>query len=86
MRGQIGKARFKSLDLTKGEGHEHPDIKENTQYFAKIYGKFWQGTFNREWYGWNFNGWVNHLQYDKPGTNRSDWEEIWEILEPNKEE
>ena len=28
-----------------------------------------------------FNGWYNHLQFDAPGTNSSDWQQIWEIKE-----
>lgn len=76
------------LDLTKGEGHKHPDIKtDGRQYLVALTGcnntgtRFYAGSFTKEWYGLNFTGWVNHLQYDKPGTNCSRYERIWEIID-----
>lgn len=73
--------KLKELDLTKGEGHNHPDIDINKTYLCKIDGNYFAGTFNIQWYGLNFNGWWCGLQYDKPGTNSSSWERIWEIIE-----
>jgi hypothetical protein len=73
--------KLKRIDLRKGDGHEHPDIKiGKTRYLAKIGNDFWCGTFNRQWYGLNFHGWYGRsLQYDKPGTNSSSWTDLWEL-------
>ena len=65
------------LDLTKGAGHEHPDIVIGLNYLCKINGQWWFGQFNRQWYGLNFNGRFDAgTQYDKPGTNASEWQRI----------
>lgn len=71
------KPKLITLDLTKCTHKEsgysdHPDIKENTPYLAKIGGQFFAG---------DFNGWIGHsgLQLDKPGTNASEWEGLWEL-------
>jgi len=78
----VRKPKLVPLDLRKGEGHEHPDIKtDGTQYLCEI-GKGWYaGGFNRQWYGLNFDGWAwNSLQYDKPGTNASNWKQVFEMV------
>lgn len=64
------------IDLTKGEGHNHPDIIIGEKYICKINNCWYMGTFDKQWYGLNFNGWLNHLQYDKPHTNASKWQRI----------
>jgi hypothetical protein len=71
------------LDLTKGEKHFHPDIKtDGTGYMCMIGGRWFYGNFDMQWYGLNFNGWINPyagLQYDKPGWNASRWERVIEV-------
>tara|TARA_Y100000310_G_C20496252_1_gene721669 strand:+ start:201 stop:632 length:432 start_codon:yes stop_codon:yes gene_type:complete len=42
---------------------------------------YYAGTFHTQWYGLSFHGWRGTtLQYDKPGYNSSDWEELYEIM------
>ena len=75
--------KLKKINLKKSDGHNHPDIKVGKKrYLAKINGELFTGCFSREWYGLNFDGW-NHMgiQFDAPGTNASDWEELWEIIQ-----
>ena len=79
--------KLKEIDLSKcsmkeGGYHEHSDISSKKQYLAKIGGRFFAGTFSREWYGWTFDGWcgVSGMQLDKPGTNASTWQRLWEII------
>ena len=79
------------LDLTKQsfrkgsqkEGlentNDHPDIKQNTFYLCKIDGNYYAGKFLRTWFGLSFTGHYTY-QYDKPNTNHSQWENIWEIV------
>lgn len=68
------------LDLTRGDVHDHPEIKQKASYLARIHGEYFCGQFSRQWYGWNFDdGWGSGHQYDKPGTNCSQWEKLWEI-------
>ena len=64
-----------------GTCHHHPDIKSSKTYLAKIDGEFFSGHFSSTWYGWSFDGWGGGggLQLDKPGTNGSTWQGLWEI-------
>jgi hypothetical protein len=56
---------------------EHQEIKENTNYLCLIYGQYCAGSFSRQWYGWNFNGWgASGCQLKSPGI-----EALWEIVE-----
>lgn len=84
---------LKKIDLKKctskegsGSFHDHPDISGRKQYLAKIGGEFCAGRFNRQWYGWNFDGWPGNANYqlDMPGTNASDWKGLWEIVQLKK--
>jgi len=74
--------RLVQLDLTKNDGHHHPDIRvDGTSYLVKHRGQWFAGTFSTAWFGLKFNGWYGvPLQYDQPGTNMSGWEEIHEII------
>ena len=83
--------KLKQIDLSKcchrkdGQGHGeswHPDIKARKQYLALLGGEFYAGQFQLEWYGWNFmcGFWECGYQLDKPRTNASDWEGLWEIV------
>lgn len=74
---------LREIDLSKGENKRHPEFKEDgTQYLCKIHGKFYVGGFRSVWYGQMFDGWKNpSLQYDKPGTNLSGWELVYELKE-----
>jgi hypothetical protein len=82
---------LKEVDLSKcfstkggpgaGSFHDHPDIVCRKQYLALIKGKYFAGYFSRQWYGWNFDGWHGcGMQLDRPGTNSSLWEGLWEIV------
>lgn len=73
---------LKEIDLSKGNGHEHPDIKlDNTTYLAKIGGHYSVGTFFEQWFGLSFNDNFCNPQFDAPGFNKSDWENLWEIID-----
>jgi hypothetical protein len=79
--------KLKEIDLSKctakeGGYHDHPDIQTRKKYLAKIGGDFFTGTFSREWYGLTFeDGWGGSgHQLDKPGTNASTWQRLWEII------
>jgi len=74
----------KELDLSLAVKHEHPDIKAGPQYLCQIDGKWFMGEFSREWYGWNFEGWLNDsgLQFDAPGWNSSSWQRVFEMVLP----
>lgn len=79
--------KLKIVDLNKccrspegGGFHDHPDIRTEKQYLVKYNGCFHAGTFSPEWYGWCFNGiYSAGAQLDKPGTNASAWQGLWEI-------
>jgi len=76
--------KLKQIDLSKGTENKHPDIKADgkTPYLIKYGNEFSAGTFEKEDGLMNFDGWYGlPLQYDKPGTNRSYWQGVWEIVE-----
>jgi len=71
---------LKKINLSKRNGCEHPDIKENKSYLVKFDGNFHAGKFYRVWYGWNFSGIYDagaQLDYDG-------WQEIYEIVQRKK--
>lgn len=66
--------------LGGGIYQDHPDITVRKQYLIKYNGDFYAGKFKRVWYGWSFCGVYDAgVQLDKPGTNGSNWQAIWEI-------
>jgi hypothetical protein len=76
------KIRLKQIDLSKAQEHECPGIVPGKkQYLCLIDGLFFAGKFSRQWYGLNFDGWMNHagLQFDAPGWNASRWQGVWQI-------
>lgn len=80
--------KFIPIDLSKSDKHEHPDIRtDGTLYLAKHDGEWIIGTFDRQWYGLNFNWFwscVAGLQFDAPGFNSSRWQELYEMVTPKK--
>lgn len=77
--------KLKQLDLSKGKEHTHPDISLKKSYLVKIGREWFAGKFAKEWFGLTFIGWYGTFyQYDTPGTNRSDWKEIYEIVEEER--
>lgn len=79
--------RAEAIDLSKGNEHEHPDIKLDTWYLAVIDGEYCIGQFSSQWYGLNFDtetfGGAG-IQFDTPGTNSSQWEALWVLPPPPK--
>ena len=68
------------IDLSKGEGHEHPDFRKGQLYLYKVYGNWYCGRPHRQWFGWTFSGWAGGtVQWDAPGSNSSKWEYIYEL-------
>ena len=69
------------IDLSRGKENFHPDIILDDQlYLAKCAGRFETGYFYKVWYGYNFSGFYDAgLQFDTPGSNGSNWEQLWEI-------
>ena len=72
---------MKATEHLKGRFTNHPDISLRKNYLIKYDGRFYAGKFGREWYGLNFNGVYDAgAQFDKPGTNASSWQGVWEIV------
>jgi hypothetical protein len=79
--------KLKKINLMRATEHpeggftNHPDISLRKWYLVKHGGNFSAGKFSREWYGLNFDDSDGAgLEFDKPGTNGSDWEGCWEII------
>lgn len=80
--------KLKKINLMKATKHpsggftNHPDISLRKNYLVKYAGRLYAGKFEREWYGLNFDGIYDAgAQFDKPGTNGSDWQGVWEIIQ-----
>ena len=65
------------IDISKIDENEHPDLRANTYYLARIRGAWYAGTFTKQWYGWNFNA-VNPAGYQLSYGN---WEQLYEIVD-----
>ena len=59
--------------------HWHPKISTKKLYLVKINGTYYVGTFDLQWYGHSFSGLGFNTQLDRPGTNSSMWQAIWEM-------
>lgn len=71
--------KLEKINLKKGNGHYHPDIKTGrVLYLAKIHNSWFIGTFDMQWYGLNFQG--CDIQFDTPGTNASEWQELYRLV------
>ena len=72
--------RLKRIDLSQSQEHDCPGIHPKRSYLCKIGGRWFAGTFSRVWFGLSFEGWYDTpLQFDAPGTNGSNWEEVYKI-------
>lgn len=68
------------VDLTRAKEHRCPGIEVGPDYLCQINGRLFAGRFSEQWFGLNFDGWLNvGLQFDAPGWNRSMWERVWRI-------
>jgi len=78
--------RLKKIDLKKSHAHNCPGIKADskTSYLVKYANHWYAGTFCKVWFGISFDGWVAPLQFDQPGTNASEWQEVYEICPSRK--
>jgi hypothetical protein len=74
-----GLLSFVEMDLSKGEGHHHPDINQVDKYLCLISDQWYFGTFSLQWYGLYFS---NVVQYDQPGTNSSRWQRVLQLSLP----
>lgn len=68
------------IPIEEAERHECPGINDKDTFLCKIAGRFYAGEFSRQWYGWNFDAGSHGIQFDAPGWNASEWEEIWKIV------
>lgn len=70
--------RLVKIDLKKRyQGCQHPDIKADVPYLAKVDNFWYAGTFTKQHYGWNFNAvYGAGLQ-----LNSSSFKKLYRILE-----
>jgi len=79
------------IDMNLSVRNDHPQIEVGKQYLVKLRKPsgdgyiYYAGTFSRQWFGLNFDGWTNPagLQFDKPCADYSRWVQVWEIQEIN---
>ncbi len=69
--------KLNPVDVSKIVKCEHPDIKTEVYYLAKINNRWYAGTFGKQWYGWNFNAVYDAgFQLDYAG-----WQELYEVID-----
>ena len=70
--------KFTEIDLSKTTKDGGAGLEVGPTYLVLYNGQFHVGTFEKQWYGLNFNGiyWAG-AQYDPPGENYSGWQKIW---------
>lgn len=68
---------FTEVDLTKTTKHGSDELTVGPTYLCLIGECYYMGTFRKVWFGLNFSGGMNSLQYDPPGTNASRWKRAW---------
>ena len=74
--------QLQQIDLTKGQKSNHPDIKPGSQhYLAKIHDRWSVGTFGRVWFGLTFHDGHINPQFDTPGYNSSQWQELYKLVD-----
>jgi hypothetical protein len=71
---------LEEIDLSKTTKHGGAGLSVGPTYLVLYCGRFYTGTFGKQWYGLNFNGIYDAgAQYDPPGENYSSWQKIWKI-------
>lgn len=67
------------LPIEKAEKGNCPGINNKNTYLCLIGGEYYAGRFSKQWYGWSFDMGSHTQQFDAPGSNSSEWQEIWKI-------
>ena len=73
---------LEEVDLNGITEQGNADLQVGSKYLCLIGGELFAGSFTMEWYGLCFDGWLNHLQFDPPGSNSSRWQRIWKLPDP----
>jgi hypothetical protein len=73
------KPKLTEIDLSKTTKNGGAGLEVGSTYLCLIGGNFFCGTFGKQWYGLNFNGWYSGLQYDPPNTNMSMFQRMWRV-------
>lgn len=68
------------LDMSKATKSSHPDIETSKEYLCLINNVYYSGHFSKQHYGLSFHGGPYVMQFDAPGYNSSNWQQIFEIL------
>ena len=58
--------------------NHHDEIDENHHYIAIVNKLPYLGTFQKVWYGWSFQGWVNPAGIQLNGIH-----ELYEVTDPD---
>lgn len=61
-----------------GSSSESGQISTRKRYRVKIDGKWYEGTFSKEWFGWKFD------DYESSGMQLNLCDEVFEIVEEPK--
>ena len=68
---------------TRDGYYSHPLLKEGLYYLARIDGRWYAGTFNKLWYGWNFRAVYDagcQLDIGHHPT-KTGWEQLYIIID-----
>jgi hypothetical protein len=73
-----GKRRLKRIPV--GTSSESSHIDSRKRYRVKIEGRWYEGSFSKQWFGWKFEG------YGSSGCQLNLVDEVYEILKPSEDE
>jgi hypothetical protein len=69
----MAKTRLKKIPL--GTSSENSHIRTRKRYRVQIDGKWYEGTFSRQWFGWQFDN------YGTSGMQLNLIDKVYEIVE-----
>lgn len=72
-------ARTKLKKIPVGTSSESPHIGSRKRYRVQIEGKWYEGTFSKQWFGWQFDG------YGNSGIQLNMIDKVFEIVEVKPE-
>ncbi|HXX93130.1 MAG TPA: hypothetical protein VEN81_05820 [Planctomycetota bacterium] len=81
-RGTSTAKKHEGRELKKipvGGSSESSHIDSRKRYRVKIEGRWYEGSFSRQWFGWNFDG------YGSSGLQLNLIDEVYELVKPSKD-
>ena len=73
--GAMANERLRKIPV--GSSSENSNIDSRKKYRVRIEGKWYEGSFSKQWFGWRFEG------YGSSGLQLNLIDQVYEILAPD---